>query len=149
MTEAGPGGADREQFKNTLLFLPRLGLLVTRLIGDPEVSIADKALLGAALVYIASPLDFIPDMIPGIGQLDDIYLLALVLLRLLNRSGEAKLRQHWNGTEDIVAILNRVTDLGTRFLPAIVRDKIRSWIEAKSPPADTGSPPPGDPIEPR
>lgn len=143
------GGTGGEQLKNLLLFLPRLVILVTRLVGDAEVALADKALLGAALVYVASPLDFIPDMIPGIGQLDDIYLLALVLLRLLNRSGEAKLRQHWEGPEDIVAILNRVTDLGTRFLPGPVRDKLRSWIEAKSPPGDTGSRPPGDPIDPR
>jgi uncharacterized membrane protein YkvA (DUF1232 family) len=149
MSEEGTGSASGEQAKNVLLFLPRLAFLVTRLIGDSEVALADKALLGAAMVYVASPLDFIPDFIPGIGQLDDIYLLALVLLRLLNRSGEAKLRQHWDGPEDIVAILNRVTDAGTRFLPGPVRDKLRSWIEAKASPSGTGSPPPGDPIEPR
>jgi uncharacterized membrane protein YkvA (DUF1232 family) len=118
--------------KNVVLFLPRFLALVGKLLVDPEVSGTDKLLLGAVLVYIVSPLDILPDFIPVIGQLDDIYLVALGLLRLLNRSGEAKLRQHWDGPEDIVAILDTVTGVATRYLPQPVRDAVRKWIDARA-----------------
>lgn len=126
-----PSGADLQQLKNVLLFLPRLAMLVAKLVADPEVSGADKLFLGAVIVYIASPLDILPDIIPVLGQLDDIYLVALCLLRLLNRSGETKLRQHWDGPEDIVKVLHTVTDYATRYLPQPVRTAVRNWVDAR------------------
>jgi uncharacterized membrane protein YkvA (DUF1232 family) len=81
---------------------------------------------------MASPFDLVPDSIPVVGHLDDVYLLALCLLRLLNRSGEQKIRQHWDGPEDIVQVLNSVTDVATRYLPDAVRGRIRGWVEARS-----------------
>lgn len=136
--ESGAGGAgspgprERDQIRDLLLFLPRLGAMLVKLIADPEVSAIDKALLGAAVLYIASPLDILPDFIPVIGQLDDIYLVALCLLRLLNRSGEAKLRQHWDGPEDIVLVLNTITEYATRYLPSKVRRAVRAWVDTKT-----------------
>lgn len=35
--------------------------------------------LAAALIYILSPVDFMPDFIPGIGLIDDAAVLALML----------------------------------------------------------------------
>jgi uncharacterized membrane protein YkvA (DUF1232 family) len=79
-----------------------------------------------------SPLDILPDVIPVIGQLDDIYLVALCLLRLMNRSGEAKIRAHWEGPEDIVALLHHVSEIATRYLPEPVRSTVRRWVEARA-----------------
>lgn len=128
---APPSGKDLEPLKHVLLFLPRLAVLVGKLIADPEVSGTNKLLLGAVVVYIASPLDILPDIIPVLGQLDDIYLVALVLLRLMNRSGEPKLRQHWDGPEDIVKVLQTVTDFSTRYLPQPVRTAVRDWVDVR------------------
>ena len=128
---ASLGPQEKEQIKNLLLFLPRLAAMIVKLLADPEVSALDKALLGAVVLYIVSPLDILPDFVPVIGQLDDIYLVALCLLRLLNRSGEAKLRQHWDGPENIVQVLTTVTDFATRYLPSQVRRAVRAWVDAK------------------
>ena len=136
------GGSDMDKLRDILLFLPRFAALLGRLIVDPEVSNVDKALLGAAILYVASPFDIVPDFIPVLGQLDDIYLVALCLLRLLNRSGPGKLRQHWDGPEDIVQLLGSVTDLSTRFLPEAIRHKLREWVDVRVAP---GPPPPAAP----
>ena len=132
MKTTSPDTLDRERLRNLALFVPRMLRLIGRLIADSEVRVGDKMLLGAAALYVVSPLDIVPDSIPLIGPLDDLFLLTLVLLRLLNRSGEHKIRQHWDGPEDIVAFLEIITDLATRYLPATVRDRIRVWVEAKS-----------------
>ena len=51
--------------------------LVYKLLLDPEVPIYLKVLPFAAIIYLLFPFDFLPDVIPGIGQLDDITLLVL------------------------------------------------------------------------
>ena len=47
-------------------------ILTWRLLRDPRVSMWAKIIPIAALLYVLSPLDFIPDFIIGIGQLDDL-----------------------------------------------------------------------------
>ena len=44
--------------------------------------------VAAALIYFVNPLDFIPDFIPIIGQLDDILILGL-LIKTLNKEIES------------------------------------------------------------
>jgi uncharacterized membrane protein YkvA (DUF1232 family) len=122
---------DSEQLRNVLLFLPRFVALLGRMLLDPEVSGMDKLLVGAAVAYVVSPIDILPDIIPVVGQLDDIYLVALCLLRLLNRSGEAKIRSHWDGPEDIAVLLQNVSQVATRYLPDPVRTAVRRWVEAQ------------------
>lgn len=137
-TELGTPGRVPESVRNVLLFLPRLAILLGKLIADPEVSNTDKLLLGAAIAYMLSPFDIVPDVVPVVGQLDDAFLIALCLLRLMNRSGEAKIRQYWDGPEDIVQVLHTVSDYSTRYLPEAVRKAVRNWIDLR----DTGAAPP-------
>jgi len=42
------------------------------LLTDGKVSLLTKAIIPAALLYVISPVDFIPDVIPVLGQLDDV-----------------------------------------------------------------------------
>lgn len=51
--------------------------LVFQLILDPKVPIYLKAVPFAAIAYLIFPFDFLPDVIPGLGQLDDIGVLLL------------------------------------------------------------------------
>ncbi|MCX6018335.1 MAG: YkvA family protein [Chloroflexi bacterium] len=46
--------------------------LVLRLMSDPRVPIYLKALPVVALVYLVWPIDFLPDFMPILGQLDDL-----------------------------------------------------------------------------
>jgi uncharacterized membrane protein YkvA (DUF1232 family) len=48
------------------------GRLVWRLLRDPRVPIYLKVLPVAAALYVVSPLDFLPDIAPLVGQIDDL-----------------------------------------------------------------------------
>ncbi|MDZ7632424.1 MAG: YkvA family protein [Gemmatimonadaceae bacterium] len=61
--------------------IPHYLRLLWGLARDPRVAVVDKLLVVAAAVYIVSPIDVIPDFIPFLGQVDDIYLLVLALQR--------------------------------------------------------------------
>jgi uncharacterized membrane protein YkvA (DUF1232 family) len=117
----------KQKALDLLLFLPRMAKLLGKIAADPEVSGNDKALVLAALAYLASPIDLVPDFIPVIGELDDIYLVSLVLLRLMNRVGPEKLQAYWDGPENIVALVERVSEVATAILP----EKIRRMVMAK------------------
>jgi len=49
--------------------------LAIRLIRDPSVSWFSKALPVLATLYVVSPFDLVPDVIPVLGQLDDLAIL--------------------------------------------------------------------------
>ncbi|AAN47427.2 YkvA family protein [Leptospira interrogans] len=46
---------------------------------DPETPFRTKLIIAGALIYFISPLDAIPDFIPGAGFLDDAGVIAAVL----------------------------------------------------------------------
>ena len=58
-----------------LRHLPDFVRLYWRLLKDRRVSIWPKALLVLSLVYVVSPVDLIPDVIPFIGEVDDLIVL--------------------------------------------------------------------------
>ncbi len=53
-----------------------------RFIKDPEVAWAKKATAVGSLVYLISPLDAVPDFIPGSGLLDDVAVILFVVQML-------------------------------------------------------------------
>lgn len=89
-------------------FIPDCIVLVKRLLGDPRVPRHRKALLVVLIVYLAMPLDLIPDFIPVAGQLDDAILLALVLRAVLRSGGEALLDEHWRGPARSLELVRRL-----------------------------------------
>ena len=112
-----------------IMFLPNMVMLLGRLLKDARVPAAEKALFAAAIVYVISPLDFIPDVFPFIGQVDDLYVVALVLLRLVNRSDESVVRQHWSGGGDIVALADSIANIAPKFLPRRIARVLTSRVE--------------------
>lgn len=111
------------------MFLPNMLRLIGRLVKDSRVPAAEKALFGAAVVYVLLPLDFIPDFFPFIGQVDDIYLVALTLLRLVSKTDARIVREHWTGGGDVVALAEMITSLAPKFLPTRVSRLITSKVE--------------------
>ena len=121
-------GQMKRRMKNLLLFIPNMVLLCARLLGDPRVPRTEKALVAGAIVYAIVPFDLIPDMIPFVGQLDDAYLIAMTLLRLMDRTDPMVLRAHWNGGGDIVQLIEAMAMLSARFLPKPIRRVLTSRV---------------------
>jgi uncharacterized membrane protein YkvA (DUF1232 family) len=117
------------RLRSFIMFLPNLVLLLGRLLRDARVPVAEKALFAAAIVYVISPLDFIPDVFPFIGQVDDLYVVALVLLRLVNRTDETVVRELWPGGGDVVALAGSIASLAPRFLPQRVARVLTARVE--------------------
>ena len=46
--------------------------LVWRLLNDPRVPILTKLVIPGILLYVVSPIDLIPDVMPIVGQVDDL-----------------------------------------------------------------------------
>ena len=88
--------------------IPDLGVLVARLLKDPRVPRRHKLALGALAVYLAFPIDLVPDFIPVAGQLDDVIIAAWVLRRLLRAAGPELLAEQWPGSPESLAVLARL-----------------------------------------
>ncbi len=112
-----------------LMFLPNMFTLLGRLLKDSRVPLTEKVLFAGAIVYVIMPLDFIPDVIPFIGQVDDLYLVALTLLRLINRTDETVIREHWSGGGDIVSLANSIAGIAPMLLPKRVTRVLSSHVE--------------------
>lgn len=122
----------KSQMRNLLMFLPNFVALCFRLLADNRVPVTEKALFAGAIIYFISPLDFIPDILPFIGQIDDTYLIALSLLRLINNTDETVIRENWRGEGDIVKITNSVASIAPLLLPKRVNKILTSQVEIGS-----------------
>ena len=100
-TESPRTGAKRTvvyYMKQLPAYLRLLGGLIT----DRRVSALDKLLVAGAMAYIAMPVDLIPDFIPFIGEVDDVFILVMALQRLVSNAGRNVLLAHWTGAlEDL------------------------------------------------
>jgi uncharacterized membrane protein YkvA (DUF1232 family) len=117
------------RMRSFLMFLPNMVMLLGRMLKDTRVPTAEKALFLGAIVYVISPLDLIPDILPFIGQTDDIYVVVLTLLRLVNRTDESIVRQHWTGGGDIVALANSIAGLAPKLLPKRISRVLTTRVE--------------------
>ena len=94
-----------------LRLLPDVLRLIRRLAPDPDLPRGVRIRLGALLVYLASPVDLIPDFIPVLGYADDAIIVTVVLRSVVRRAGIGAVRARWPGTDDGFAALARLTGL--------------------------------------
>jgi uncharacterized membrane protein YkvA (DUF1232 family) len=83
-------------------------MLFKGLVRDPRVSRGSKALLVIGVVWVASPIDLIPEFIPVLGPLDDAVVAALILRHVLRTAGRDVVADHWRGD---AATLDRLLSL--------------------------------------
>src|SRR5688500_15617469 len=122
----------RSRMANLLFFIPNLLVLCWRLMVDSRVPAKERLLVAGAIVYALVPLDFIPDMMPFVGQIDDDYLIALSLLRLMMVTDPLVVRQHWRGGGDVVELVGAVALTASKLLPKKITRILTAQIETQS-----------------
>jgi len=121
----------KKRLRELLLFIPNLMKLLYDLLKDPRISRADKAILAGVIMYVIVPIDVIPDFVPFVGMVDDSYLVAISLLRLLNRADRQVVLEHWNGSVDIKQLAENIANVAAYFMPARMRNVLHGRIEVK------------------
>ncbi len=110
--------------KDLLLVLPRLARMIASLLADRAVPAVTKVALAVAAVYLASPLDLIPDFIPLLGYLDDLLLTAIVVDGLLNFVDRALLLKYWPGSAASLDAAATVARRLAAWVPSRVKARI-------------------------
>ncbi|MEG1633238.1 MAG: DUF1232 domain-containing protein [Oscillospiraceae bacterium] len=103
---SGKGGAIAEY----LLYLPDFFYLLVKLSTDKRVPRANRTQIIAAIAYCLSPLDVIPDILPGLGWVDDLYLALIVTDNLMNAVEIDVIEDYWPGDDDIVHFIKIALD---------------------------------------
>ena len=120
---------ERGILKSALLLIPDFLKLLFRLVKDGRVPAAEKAMLIGTIVYVISPLDLLPDVLPFLGQVDDLYLVALVILRLLSRTPPDVLDEHWDGRGALSSVVAGIYKAARYVLPSRVRRILLGRVE--------------------
>jgi len=99
------------------LLLPNLIRLFGGLLRDGRVPLRAKIVLAIASVWLASPIDLIPEFIPIVGSLDDAVVAALALRFVLRTTDGSVVREHWRGDPATLERLLRLVSWGGRGTP--------------------------------
>ena len=97
-----------ERFESIIKYamvLPDISVLFYRLLKDKRVSLRNKITVGAAIAYLVSPIDLLPDFIPFIGQVDDIAIAFYALNSIINDVPEEIILENWQGEENIILLV--------------------------------------------
>jgi uncharacterized membrane protein YkvA (DUF1232 family) len=95
----------KQQARELATAIPNLLVLFRGLLRDPRVPRGSKTWILVAVIWIASPIDLVPEFIPVLGPADDLIVAALVLRHVLKRTDRSLLAEHWRGDP---AILDRI-----------------------------------------
>ncbi len=125
-----PRTGAKRSVMNAITQLPSYVRLLIGLISDSRVSKLDRFFVIAAVAYIISPIDFIPDVIPFFGEVDDVFLLMIALQRLVNHAGRNVLLAHWRGDPAEIHNLNfpRIISAAGFFLPLRLKRRLFKMI---------------------
>lgn len=99
------------RLREALRLLPDVLRLLRRLAADPAVPRGVRVRLVAGALYLAFPVDLVPDFIPVAGYADDVIVVVLVLRSVARRAGVDAIDRHWPGTPEGLRVLKRVAGL--------------------------------------
>ena len=99
--------------REVLRLIPDVLRLLRNVIADGHAPLDVRVVLVGLLVWIVSPIDLIPEFLPGIGPLDDIIVAVVALRYTRRRLGAANLRDRWPGSDDGFELLLRVVGTGS------------------------------------
>jgi len=98
--------------RDLLGLIPDVLRLLRSVIGDRSAPPDVRLVLVGLVAWIISPIDLIPEFIPGLGPIDDVVVAVVAMRYVRRRVGIVDLRRRWTGTDDGFALLVRVIGSG-------------------------------------
>ncbi len=115
-----------ELLREAALAGPHLVLLLGRLLRDPAVPRGRKVFAAAAAAYVAAPVDLLPDVIPFVGRIDDVVVMAAAIHHLMRGVPEERLAAYWAGSQDALDIVAGLIEWGADLLPGPLRRLVKA-----------------------
>lgn len=132
ITKWAQGAGAGKSITRYVLLVPDIMALLVRLMGDPQVSTKLKAEIAAASAYIIIPIDLMPEAVLGpAGFIDDAIVGMIALNRVfqsMGQAGEAKLRQYWDGDEDLFKVMRELLEKADQFVTGRVWNGIKKFM---------------------
>ena len=125
---SAPRTGAKKTVMGTISEIPNFLRLLYGLVTDSRVNGVDKLVVAGAIAYILLPVDVIPDFIPFLGEVDDVFLLILALQRLIANAGRAVVQAYWPGdpAELSTSNLEKIVAACVFFLPRRMRRRLRA-----------------------
>jgi uncharacterized membrane protein YkvA (DUF1232 family) len=98
----------RDRAATLVRMVPDLARLAFRVARDRATPFRYRAVLVCLGLYLASPIDLIPDILPGIGSLDDVIIAAAVLRWVGRGVGRERVERHWAGSPEGLAVVRQL-----------------------------------------
>jgi|GEM_PF-980580 uncharacterized membrane protein YkvA (DUF1232 family) len=123
---------------NLIALLPDLLHLNIKLLFDGKVTAEKKGAILGSIIYVVSPIDLIPDIIPAIGWLDDLIVITIGLNALFDDTKDKYIRKavskYWVGDDSVFDTTKHIIDVldnAVEFLPRKVLKIIKDLLRGK------------------
>jgi uncharacterized membrane protein YkvA (DUF1232 family) len=103
---------DPTRLRDALRLLPDLLRMLRRLAADASLPRGVRVRVVLLGLYLALPIDLVPDVIPVVGYADDVLIVILALRSITRRAGPEALDRHWPGTPEGLRTLRVLAGLG-------------------------------------
>ena len=136
---AGRAGEKASRLAGFAFLIPDVAVMVGRLMLDERVPRHLRIKLGMIFVYLASPLDLIPEAILGpVGMVEDVVLAAFALNRIFREVEPVVLEQLWPGRPEHLKTLHELAELVDGIFGGRVGTTLNQWYnEAPAPQTDS------------
>ena len=93
---------------------------------DPVLPKRAKIALAAAVLYLVSPVDLIPDFIPVVGYLDDLIVAAILVDGILSFVDRGVILKYWPGSPELLERVARSARVLAAWVPKRLKARIFS-----------------------
>ena len=100
------GSNNNSDILEYIMLLPDLFYLLCKLMMDKDVPRKSKRIVAIAVAYMVSPINFVPNLIPGLGLLDDVAVCIYALNKIIANTDIEVLNRHWCGTGKLLNTIN-------------------------------------------
>jgi uncharacterized membrane protein YkvA (DUF1232 family) len=85
---------------------------------------AAKIALAAVVLYLVSPVDLVPDFVPLLGYLDDVFVAAILVDGMLNFVNRGVVLKYWPGSPESLERVARAARVLAAWVPRRLKQKI-------------------------